>query len=194
MDDVIEESIFKLFEDFKRIPESYKDEKILTYKFYDIIIGKYQDYKFRWEYPTKSFYVGNTPVEIARKSKSIDICFVKDDNSETVPYALEFKLLLTKKISGSTEEDEFYPSKFKIIDPDFEELCERRNKIGLGYIVFFAYVEIINEPAKKEAHIFNKKEFFNKYDDLKSKIPLGQPIKIIFVCVDNLDRDCRITP
>ncbi len=53
MDDVIEEGIIKLFEDFMQNPESFMYENILIYKFYDIIIRKNQEYKFRWEYPTK---------------------------------------------------------------------------------------------------------------------------------------------
>lgn len=187
MDDVIDESIIKLFEDFKQNPESFKYENILRYKFYDIVIGKNQEYKFRWEYPTILNYNGDIPDNDAKKPKLMDICFVKDD-SDSVPYALEFKLLLTKRNSGiEDDEDEFYLSKFMKICPDFDELCERGNKIDVGYIIFFAFVKIITDKAKKEAHINNKIEFFSTYDKLNKKIPHDQIIKLIFVCVDNLD-------
>ncbi len=164
MDDVIEESIIKLFEDFKQNPEYFKLEDDLRYKFYDIITKKNNEYKFRWEYQTNMTYNGDIADENSKRHKKIDICFIKDDSSDLVPYSLEFKLLLTKRVSGIGEEDEFYSSKFKIIDPDFDELCERRNRIDVGYIIFFSFVKIIDDQDKKDAHVNNKKEFFKKYE------------------------------
>ncbi len=162
MDDIIKESIIELFEEFKRNPEAFKDEKILTYKFYDIIINKnHHEYKFRWEFPTKAFYRRHTPNDTSKKHKYIDICFIKDD-SDLVPYALEFKLKLNKMdIQSNENENEFNPSNFRVIDADFDELCYQINKIIHGYVIFFTFGKIINDSDRETAHIQNKRKFFD---------------------------------
>ncbi|MDD5472613.1 MAG: hypothetical protein PHU34_00535 [Candidatus Methanoperedens sp.] len=188
IDNIIDGCIIELFEEFKRNPESFKEEKILTYKFYDIFITKdYEDYKFRWEYPTKVHYRGDIPDDMARKHKSIDLCFIKEDSSDSVPYALEFKLKLNKVDTKSNEDNEFTPSNFKDIDPDFDELCYPKNKINTGYVIFFAFGRIINNLRREKAHNKNKIKFFDKYEELKNKISPIQRIKVIFVCVDNIN-------
>ncbi len=100
---------------------------------------------------------------------------------------MEFKLKLNKIDTNINEESEFSPSHFKHIDPDFDELCHIGNKIDNGYIIFFAFGKIINNPKRKTKHIEYKQIFFDKYEELRNKIPTNKIIKVVFVCVDNLD-------
>ncbi|VVB88618.1 Uncharacterised protein [uncultured archaeon] len=187
MDNVIEESIIKLFEDFKQNPEYFKHEDNLRYRFCDIIIGQSNEYKFRWEYPTKLTYSNKKPDVNSKYPNKIDICFIKDESLDSVPYAFEFKLLLNKINEKVSDKSKFSPGNFNLIDPDFEELCESGNNINTGYIIFFTFGKIISNQKRKDRHIKNKSKFFAKYDKLYSKIPSHPIIKVVFVCVDNLD-------
>jgi len=185
MDDIIEKSIIELFDDFKSNPEYFKDEKNLIYKFCDIIIKKdLNEYNFRWEYFTNVLYNGHVP-DPNGTPKEIDICFVENDFTDSIPYAMEFKFKRNIFIDG-IDINEFYPSKFDVIDPDFEELQHPDNKINKGYIIFFCLGKIINNQERKVAHIQNKSKFFDKYKILESKIK-NDAIKIIFACIDNID-------
>ena len=190
MEDIIENSILQLFEDFKQNPEIYENERILRYKFYDIILQNgLQGYKFRWEYLTKAFYSGDKPDSSSKEHKEMDICFIEKDSSNSVPYALEFKFKLTNK-----NENNFNPSNFKAIDTDFDELVYSENMINIGFIIFFTFIKIENDKGRERKHPGNKKKFFYKFDQLNSKIRSDKTIKIIFACVDNIDglRTCSI--
>ena len=190
MEDIIENSILKLLEDFKQNPEIYENERILTYKFYDIILQNgFQGYKFRWEYPTKAFYSGDEPDTSSKNHKEMDICFIEEDSSNSVPYALEFKLKLTNK-----NENNFNPSNFDDIDPDFDELVYSENMINIGFIIFLTFIKIENDKGRERKHPGNKKMFFSKFDQLNDKIISDKTIKIIFTCIDNIDglRTCSI--
>ena len=187
--DIIENTIIELFEDFKQNPEDYENEKILTYKFYDIISKKgFQNYNFRWEYPTKAFYRGDEPDNSSKKHKDMDICFI-EDSSNSVPFALEFKLKLTNE-----GENNFNPSNFDVIDPDFNELIYSENMINIGFIIFFAFIKIVTNEERKKVHPQNKGYFFDKFEKLISQIESENTIKIIFACIDNIDgyRTCSI--
>jgi len=190
MEDIIENSILQLFEDFKHNPEIYENERILTYKFCDIILQNgFQGYKFRWEYPTKAYYRGDKPDTSSKKHKEMDICFIKEDSSNSVPYALEFKLKLTNK-----NENNFNRSNFNDIDPDFDEFVYSENMIDIGFIIFFTYIKIENDMGRERKHPENKTKFFLKFDILNSKIISDKTVKIIFACIDNIDglRTCSI--
>lgn len=182
--DIIENTIIELFEDFRQNPEDYENEKILTYKFYDIISKKgFNNYNFRWEYPTKAFYRGDKPDDSSKNHKDMDICFI-EDSSNSIPFALEFKLKLTKE-----GENNFNRSNFDVIDPDFNELVYSENMINIGFIIFFAFVKIVNNGEREEVHPQNKGYFFDKFEKLISQIESDKTIKIIFACIDNIDGD-----
>lgn len=183
MDTIIDESIVALCENFKQNPEYFKDEKNLTFNFYDIIMSrKFQGYKFRWEYLTNVLYKKHTP-DNTGTPKKIDMCFIKDDFFNSIPYAMEFKL----KLNMPGIKNEFSPSNFKVIDPDFDELQEIDNKINKGYIIFFTFAKISNNNRRKNAHIKNKGKFFDKYDELIGRIQPDKYIKIVFACVEHID-------
>jgi len=185
MDDTIEKSIIELFDEFKTNPDYFIDEKNLIYKFCDIIIRKHtKEYNLRWEYFTNVHYKGHVP-DPNGIPKEIDICFVENDFIDSIPYAMEFKFKRNIFKEG-IDINEFYPSQFDVIDPDFEELQHPDNKINKGYIIFFSLGKIINNQEREEAHLKNKSKFFDKYEILKSKIK-NDGIKIIFVCIDNID-------
>ena len=185
LDDIIEKSIMELFDDFKKNPEYFIDEMNLTYRFHDIINEKdCNGYKFRWEYFTNVLYNEHTPNPNGTPKK-IDICFIKNDYSDSIPYALEFKFKRNIFIDGENI-NEFYPSKFDVVGPDFEEIQHPLNKIDKGYIIFFSFGNIVNNHAREKAHFENKNKFFEKYEQLEKTIK-NDSIKIIFACVDNID-------
>lgn len=157
---VVENAIAALIDEFIEDPFYFDNEKLLHYKFHDLLCNKTQ-FNVRWEYPTNEFYArkdGNLIVEKTKYNAKFDIALV-DEHDESVPFAFEFKLDIDNGAKGISK-DSFKQHTLN----DYEKLTNPKNQVMNGYMLYFVWSEI--ESRASEALLRRKIEQHRKNLDI----------------------------